>query len=408
MSYSITSGNKHGCKCGGKFKQVPSEVYKLSIPLCDKCGQLAPRLEIRSWLPGIDPGKGQKCYIRRDKEKNPITSVIQAIQLMGIVQNEIKTQTFDAREYGSRAAIDVLTLDYFWRVNFLPNQENKIKRNELAWGTVNLRKGQYRVHLKETFGKLNLRDINTGRIRAWYDSYTTGLNAMDDACGLLRVIIGYAEELGMIKEKPKFPKPLETNYRDPAKTPSVEVSSKIIDHVKNRRPSVELIYQIAIRFLQEVPIRPCELQGFIESDINYKESEMGFHTHFSGPRRTRGSKSNKEVHYVVLTPYIRGLLAQLPYRSTDPSAPVFQIKPGKPLYEGALRKAWNRARDLAGHPGIEFYVGTKHCKIQKLFDDGFSAKDIKELTNHTTEKMLSHYGGLKRKNKLEIQRKMLK
>ncbi len=187
-------------------------------------------------------------------------------------------------------------------------------------------------------------------------------------------------------QMPDFPElSFELGFR---KTVDKTTQNAILEEVRNITLKSPRIY-LAIKWLcTYVSIRPGELRGILEEDIDLKQGLVFIRDHKTV--RHKGPKVvpllDEDVKFI--DSLSRGF-PTMPFFRHDAS--VKGMPPNTPFGNRILRKVWNCAYKKLEITGVGLYGGTRHSTMQFLRSLGKSKEDVKVLSDHSTNKALDRY-----------------
>jgi integrase len=195
-----------------------------------------------------------------------------------------------------------------------------------------------------------------------------------------------AREEISIEQMPKMPVvKYELGWR---KTIDQETQDAIVDEVHRSCGGNKRIW-LGIRWLcTYISIRPAELPGILEEDIDLDRGILVIRDHQT--RRYRGPE------LVPLLDTDMELMRSLP--RGFPQLPFFRMdvasgsRPaGSPFGQKMFRKWWDRACKNLGIVGVDLYGGARHSTHQVLRQCGKNPEEIQRLSMHSTSKAGMRY-----------------
>jgi integrase len=172
------------------------------------------------------------------------------------------------------------------------------------------------------------------------------------------------------------------------KTVDKSTQNAILKEVEQLTLQSPRIY-LAIKWLcTYVSIRPGELRGILEDDIDLKQGLLFIRDHKTV--RHKGPKVvpllDEDVNLVSSLP--RGF-PSMPFFRHD--VPIKGMPANTRFGNRVLRKVWNQACEKLEIEGVGLYGGTRHSTMQFLRSLGKSKEDVKVLSDHSTNKALDRY-----------------
>lgn len=397
MAGTIKSDQRGGCACGGKFKQVQEFGY--SVPKCNNCGEYPKKLVISRYLPSITGGRGERIDIRWNHLNERLTTVWDAVAVLKLIDKEVQEGSFDPKKYQSRSAANQLKFKNFYNNKYLPKEENRFKRGDISMSMIKKKKS-YGNHLS-FFNEVDIRNISSGMIFEFHESWTEKLRTRDLVTQELRTILSYAYDIEAIKKMPKFPKMKPAQKRKVENFLSIEEQQKIINEIDNP------IYKAMVKVLSIYAMRPCEVRALKWKDINFREGYICISRHFTdGTTLKEGRKSNDQSHYLPIVKDFYEAMMEIP-KSIVKDDFVFKGKNGGAVGDRVLARAWHNAREKAGVHYVQLYEGTKHSRLSQLKSSGVSEEKLIELSGHTNIKTLQRYAQSTLEQKMESVRSMI-
>lgn len=385
------------CTCGGSWKKQAFGKYE--VPVCSQCNKHPPKIRIRRVLPGEYGEKAKRLEIRQDKNGNKLTDVMEAILVMREIDEQIKSNTFDPRNYGSRESIARFKFSNFVEKNYLPDCERRESIGELSKAMLINKRGLYKNHLKPFFKDTDLRNIGPAMINGFYKSFTKTLRQRELATAELKVILNAAIDYELITGVPKFPKLKKAKFRDVETFYTSEQQDMVVSMIENHT------YRIAIRLLVKYAMRPGEVRALREKDVDVFNDKLTIAQHFSKNKLTPGRKSNGNAHYLHLDEEAKEFLSG--FLTGNPDAPLFKGAEGGYMSEKVLQVAWNRAVSKTPLTHIDLYTGTKHSTVTQKVREGHSDREIMNLTGHETLAAFKRYGQQTENDKMKDQKNVL-
>lgn len=394
---SVYSDNKpNKCtNCGGKFAQVKTPEYPVPVPRCVSCNYPPVKLRVSFNI----PGQGRKP-IRKYKGKR-LTTLSMAVSCLedirqGILQKNLDVTQFmsskDSEGHKTKAYLDL----------YLEKQRKAQLKGRCAGASVKSTESLVRLYLKPYFGEMFITDITYAHLDDFMSVWKpdTSERQKSKALEVLRPVLKEARKSIPSMVMPEFP-PLVKSKQTTERITDEE-QWKVFDHVRNHRAAIGmcLIYGL----------RPCEVRALQWNDINWKTMQFTISRHFSECENGKGTYGKKKQILLMpgrksayegegstasltldIFPDFLDLLREIP-RSLDSTDFVFGKRKGIPLYESAMRKEWNRARDDAGIKKISFYCGTKHSTFTHLHNQGGVDMDtLKNFAGHTDPRTTAKY-----------------
>lgn len=322
-----------------------------------------------------------------------------AILVMREIDEEIKQGKFDPRNYGSREAIAKFKFSNFVERIYLPDCERREKLGELSKAVLGNKKGLYFNHLKPFIKDTDLRNIGPSMVIKFHNSYTETLRQRDLATAELKVILGMAVDYELIQGVPKFPKMKKARIKNPETFLSREQQDSVLSMIKNNT------YVAAIKLLVKYAMRPSEVRALREQDVNLFEGRLTIAQHFSKNKLLPGRKSNGNSHYLHLDADAMAMLT--PFLTGAPDAPLFKGEKGKYMGEKVLAEAWKRAIEKTPLKYIDLYTGTKHSTLTQMVREGYSDREIMNISGHETLAAYKRYAQQTDGDKINDQKNVL-
>jgi integrase len=189
-----------------------------------------------------------------------------------------------------------------------------------------------------------------------------------------------------LEDMPKFPKiQVKMQLR---KTVDKETQFAILNEIKRISRANPKIYLGCLWLATYINLRPAELRGILESDVDRQRGIVWVRNH-------KTDNSTKDAKYIVLIPEDQEALKRIP--KGFPKQHFFRIqkgngaaKPGDSFGPDLLYSTWKRACNNLGIEGVDLYGGTRHSSAQALREH-MSREEVKELTGHHTSASFTRY-----------------
>lgn len=404
MKGSILSARRSACvQCGNtSFNTEENKLIGFKIPLCTKCGSVPDRMRVRKVIPGKDGSSITKDFQLGIDDK-PITSIAQALALLGRINDELVKGTYRVEDYDARTKNDLKFKNF--SESYIKWSEHRAKlpdthKDAISKKTLDSKKNSVK-HLQKFFQDIDIRDITKYKIREFERSWLDKFRSRDLALGELKTILKKfaREELGVLDIVPVFPKINRARELQPSEIPTALEQAKIINNI-----SVEL-YRDAWTIGAVYAKRPCEIRALKVCDVNLAERTLTTRRHFSGNQLRSGRKSIRETsdHGTVvdhLDDYSCFLLLKY-VTDRDPDEFLFENRlfKGRDIKETTFTDAWYKA---CNRVGLKYkpYAGTKHATLTNLLEEtngNFSI--LKEFSAHTNVVTLQRYAKPRKEKK---------
>lgn len=375
------------CECGGKFERIEDAEYQHPVPRCVQCRKAPAKLLVRISLPVVG-----KVDIRHNSKGTRIKTLAQADAFLIDVHDEIKSRTFKPELYMSNRAQDHFAVEKFVKAYIDRKRRNVGKKAGCSPNFVRQAQSLAKNYIYPYFGKMDIREVRHSHLVGFLEN-ADSTNQAARALEMLRPIMReVAKDFDSMKvpEFPSIPKPKQITRE---KFLDRDTQLQVLDNVN--------LYRDPISLMVIYPMRPCEVRALQWQDIDLKANTLTIQRHYSRRTLLPGRKSNFEPgspeHRVILrlVPEARAIFEGL-VRPLDPNEFIFKTRNGKPIYEDAMRKAWNKACDKVGVKHVWFYADTKHVTMDHYHNDaGIPLEDLKALSGHTNINMVQRYSPTK-------------
>ncbi len=347
---------------------------------CELCGQRM-----------VDNGKDAVCCLKHKKQKaskvfvkfpgvfRRFKNYDEAAYFLSGIRYETSKGTFDERDYKKANPLGFANLTE----KYLEIKKETVKP------------GSY-THIKRDienaaahFGQTNVKEIGYGEIEDFLlaqkgisskTRYNIKTNLHTFFVWLIKRRVFRKDQM------PEFPElSFELGYR---KTVNKTTQDAIIEEVRKLSLNNPRIY-IGIKWLcTYVSIRPGELLGILEEDIDLRQGLLVIRDH--------KTVSHKGPKVVPLLKEDIELIGTLP--KGFPKSYFFRRdtkggghKAGEQFGPKLLYRYWINACNIVGVEGVDLYGGTRHSTMQFLRSLGKSKEDVKVLSDHSTNKALDRY-----------------
>jgi len=239
------------------------------------------------------------------------------------------------------------------------------------------------------FGETNIKEIGYGEIEDFLLSRKgiSGKTRHNVKTNLHAFFVWLTRRRVLRKDQmPDFPElSFELGFR---KTVDKPTQDAILEEVRKLTLGNPRIY-LGIKWLcTYVSIRPGELRGILEEDIDLSRGILTIRDH-----KTVSSKGPKfvplleeDIESVKLLP--KGFPKTKFFRRDRGGG---GRSAGSPLGKHVLYDYWIRACNSLGISGVDLYGGCRHSTMQYLRSLGKSKEDVKVLSDHSTNKALDRY-----------------
>jgi integrase len=371
----------------------------IKVPKCVACKNFPNYFLYRRSLPVGMNGKSERVEIRWDKDHKRLTDIFQVIALVKIIDNEIKTQSFNPAEYRSKKHDNQFSFENFVFNTYWPVQEMKLKRQEMTpSGLTN--KSQSIKHLLNFFAGVDIRAINTGLVTEFNDTYEASYRVRALALQELRVILNYANGRERLKEFPIFPKMKKAKVRDGENFLSYKEQCQVVSAIEDQD------YKKMIEVMAIYALRTCEIRALQWQDLDFRTGIIKIQRHFSRNKLIDMRKSNDKPHLLPMTERFIEIM-QTVTRSFSPDEFVFKGKEGSSVGEKVLSNAWKKAIIKTGMRSIDLYEGIRHSRVSALLEKGYSEDQVMLLSGHETKDAFKRYGQIKAQSKLNLIKEMM-
>jgi integrase len=303
----------------------------------------------------------------------------EAFRFLTGVRFKTDEQTFDARDYkkDNPLGFDTLVTRYL-----------EIKKQTVKPGTF----AHIRYDLtvaSEYFGSTNVREISYAEI----EDFLLKQGAVSDKTRHNRKANLHAFFMWLVKRRvlrrdqlPEFPElSFSLGFR---KTVDKKTQEAILAEIRMRTADNPRVYLAFRMICTYVAIRPGELRGILERDLDRGRGLLTVRDHKTSQHI--GAKTIPLLEEDM--EFIRGLPQGLP------SAPLFRHEAGNgydkvagaPFGQHMLYKHWRRACKKLGIEGVDMYGGCRHSSMQHL-REMMSPEEVKRLSMHTTNAAIDRY-----------------
>jgi integrase len=241
----------------------------------------------------------------------------------------------------------------------------------------------------EFFGQLNVKEIGYAEIEDFILSQkdVSDKTRHNRKANLHAFFVWLVKRRVMRKdEMPEFP---ELNFSlGFRKTIDKATQEAILEEIQVRTTDNPRIY-LAFRILcTYVAIRPGELRGILEGDLDRKRGLLTIRDH----------KTTKHIGAKKIPLLEEDMEAIRSLPQGTPAAPIFRHEVGDGFRKVAgaafgprfLYKHWIIACQKLGIEGVDLYGGCRHSSMQHLREQ-MSPESVKRLSLHTTNKALDRY-----------------
>lgn len=348
--------------------------------VCPLCGQrMRDNGRDRVCCPNHRTQFANHIFVRFGRDiKRRFKSYEQASRFLNGVRYETDKGSYDPRDYAPSKPLSFSKLSEKYLA---------IRQSELQPGSFKVLKPRIR-RAQEYFGDTSVKLIRYAClddfVRAQADLSSKTRHELLSALHCFWRWLVDREELRP-EEMPKFPKVQVVMAR--RKTISKETQHAIIEEVKRISHENPRIGMAVLWLSTYVNLRPGEVRGITESDIDRERGIVWIRHH-------KTESTTGEQKYIILIEedlqYVRrhrGFPQQHFFRLTKGNGAA---KPGDPFGKGLLYDVWKRACRNLGIEGVDLYGGTRHSSAQALREH-MSREEVKELTGHHTTASFSRY-----------------
>jgi integrase len=391
-----------------KFKIEYSPLVGCKLPLCINCKGPPNKLKVRKLIPSLK-GKGKVKDFARGVDDQLLTTVADALALIGKINEELLLGTFRPENYDAEVKEKLkfstyakYYIEYKERRTKLPQEHEEY----LTPAAFRNSKWLALIVLVKYFKDTDIRRITKLTIKEFERSWMEKFRTRDLALGELKTMLRFAKsELRILEKLPDFPSIKRARHRRIDEIPSVAVQAKIIQNIKNRT------YRAAWTLAAVYAKRACEVRAYKVKDVCLIDRTLTTCRHFSvggkgvGEVLLNGRKSIKldceqGVVLDTLDDYMVILLKEF-ITGKKPNDFLFphHKTPGEFIRRDILDSAWRRAAGELGLERYRPYAGTKHSTLSDLLKDGGDYASLKNFSAHTNVITLERYAKTRAEDK---------
>jgi integrase len=327
------------------------------------------------------PWKSERIRIFSDKTGKPLDTYSRAEEVLKHLHYEITNHVFDPSKY---VAAEV---SKFWTVNLLKRfEEHKLKTTAPS-STADLKR---KIKIAgEFFKNQDVREIRKLDIINYQEHcesvFTWKPKTLKDNLNLFKTFLYYLKnDLELIDRIPTFPEieVPEPQVRWVQAKDQVTLYEKVPDEDKP-----------IIGFLMLHGCRPGEARALRCKDVDLETGSISIHATFSDNVYREKRKGKRSRPYTVaIHPEASDFIAGR-VRESHPEAFLFvNPRTGNCYHESALKKIWNKVRNLAGISGeLRLYDASRHSFASQLINSGVSLFTVSKLLGHSSTTMTEKY-----------------
>lgn len=226
---------------------------------------------------------------------------------------------------------------------------------------------------------LGYRDMERFLLKSSYSP-----KSKHDTMNIFKEMMGWSHKCGYITELPVFPDWKFDPREDMNRTEGITKNDQrtVLSEIKkNESPRAYLACKWLCTYIN---VRPGELVGILEGDINRTEGTIVIRNHKTSSRHPKVVKLIQEDATIV---------AGLP--RAIPGLRFFRHKDGSNFGSSLLSRIWKRNSKAAGVKGVTLYGGTRHTSAIALYRDaGLSPEEIKRAGGWRSMASYDRYFGL--------------
>lgn len=389
------------CSCGGVVfkKEVFDKKLKLSVYRC-ACSGYPDLLRIRRSLPIKLNGHSDRVEVRLNKSGERITDISEAMHVARSIDYDLKSGKFDPNDYRPKHLTKDLVFGNFIESKYWPIQNKRLARGEITHGGLKAKRFSL-AHLVKYFKDFDIRKIDGAAIEEFYQLFDSGLRARDLSIVELKVVLGLAFRINLIKAIPHYPTIKKVKLRDVEKFLSDTEQTLILSHIEIP------LYRMMIEVLIIYAMRPCEVRALQWGDLDFLNDVVTINRHFSdGVHLTNGRKSNEAKHYLPLIQKFKDIINVLPH-SIKKDDFIFKGVKGGAVADRVMARHWANACKKSKIGYVQLYEGTKHSRLSFLKKQGYSDSQLLLVSGHTNEDTVKRYAQMTKLSKLEAVRGMI-
>jgi integrase len=358
--------------CHGKF----TEIKKLGF-ICPKDQTTPKRFYIDLYY------QGQRLRLFSDNQGRALDSFQRGRDLLGRINHEISTHTFDPTHYVKAEQ------EKFYISNLLKGfRDYKLSDDKIAPSYTQQYKRYVGIAI-DYFGTKDVRDVRKLDIVNYQShvskKYNWGNKTLKNCLDIFKTFLMYVKnDLEILNVVPHFP----VIEIDPPITTWLtrETQIAVFSHVPDFDKPV-------IAFLMLTGCRPGEARALKCKDIDLERGLITISATFSSSvyRKKRKGKKSKPL----VTPIHPEILEYIKYRVENnlPEAFMFTNREGRHYAETGLLDIWRRVREKVGlDKSVRLYDAVRHSYASQLINAGVSIYSVSSLLGHsnikTTEKYL--------------------
>jgi integrase len=350
--------------CGGKFLRTDTDL------ICTTHLTRPRRVYIQLYSEELH----KHFNVCSDSRGIAFSSYEQATRILTKIRAEIDAGDFDVTRYVAEKLKPLRFSN--WVDNWLKTKEIEVEKGRLS---PSYRKELRRFvnRFKLYFGEIDIRDIGTKRIDAFYQSIEGVPKTVRNIMSCLHKLFTDAKRWGDIIQIPQFP---EFEVPEPdIKTIDLDEQDAVINSIP------DLMDRAYILFTARQMVRPSETRALFWEDLDLKHDKVTIRRHFSLNELCVTTKS-KRTKSLPLDAEVKRTLSELPRHITSPF--VFH-KNGQPYSESWARKVWKQFSLQMGID-ISLYQGTRHSSATEAVNR-VGMDRVQEFLGHTRSAMTRRY-----------------
>jgi integrase len=252
-----------------------------------------------------------------------------------------------------------------------------------------------RIHLRPTFGKLKLKQIQSDLVEE-YKAGKTHLhpNTIHHHLTLLIAMLRYAFDSKWLRALPKIKKPkivlIDKNFRY---LKTEDEISRFLHAAQSIEKRVFVLYATAIY----TGLREGELAALTWDDINFENRQITISKSFAGP--TKNNETRHVPIFDVVLPILREWRLQQPSKYVFPSATGIMLCPSARIFKDTFHRTVIKAGfskiQLQGK--VRWYVnfhGLRHTFASLWMKRGGDIFKLQKLLGHKDITMTQRYAHL--------------
>lgn len=268
--------------------------------------------------------------------------------------------------------------------------KTSIGRRKLRPGTEALYQKLLRLAILPTFGDLDLKQITTAQVTAWYTSMATTPTQQANAYGLFKSIMKDAVDEELIDRNPARVK------GGTQKRAAHDIEILTIDQLQRYIAALPAARRVPLLLAGWCGLRSGEVRGLRVRDLDLPAGVVHVRqavVRLRGQLIIQPPKTTAGVRDVAIPPHLLPALRKwmTSQKNRDPNALLFPAGDAvRPLNDSVLRDAHYKARKAIGMPKLTIH-DLRHTSATLAAQQGATIAELQARIGHTTPNMALRY-----------------